>query len=136
MHRLFSTFTKQHLITKTPLLITNKAWKKIGDILKKSNGQGMLFSATGGGCNGFYYNFEILNQSALNLSESNVKMTFVEQGTNRVYIDPMSEMFLLGTTIDYIEEDYQKGIYESKFVYKADKDIATNCGCGVSFSPK
>ena len=53
-----------------------------------------------------------------------------------MYIDPMSEMFLLGTTIDYIEEDYQKGIYESKFVYKADKDIATNCGCGVSFSPK
>ena len=121
---------------KLPLNITESAWKKIGDILKKSNGQGMLFSATGGGCHGFYYNFEIMNKSNLDLSKSKIKITCIEKDNNKVYIDPSSEMFLLGTTIDYLEEDYNKGVYESKFVYKADKNVATNCGCGVSFSPK
>ena len=30
-----------------------------------------------------------------------------------VYIDPLSELYLIGTTIDYQYEDYQKGIYET-----------------------
>ena len=45
-------------------------------------------------------------------------------------------MYLLGTTIDYVKEDYSKNIFESKFVYIPDKDKATSCGCGVSFNPK
>ena len=45
-------------------------------------------------------------------------------------------MFLLGTKIDYVNEDYSQGVYESKFIFEPDKDLATSCGCGVSFSPK
>ena len=30
----------------------------------------------------------------------------------KIYIDPISEMYLLGTTIDYIHEDYSKGHFE------------------------
>ena len=45
-------------------------------------------------------------------------------------------MYLLGTTIDYISEDYSKGQYESKFVFNVDKKFASSCGCGISFSPK
>ena len=45
-------------------------------------------------------------------------------------------MYLLGTTIDYINEDYKNGIYESKFKFDIDKDLMTTCGCGISFSPK
>ena len=54
----------------------------------------------------------------------------------KVYIDPISEMYLHGTTIDYMKEDYSKKIYENKFIYEVDKDLMTSCGCGVSFSPK
>ena len=46
----------------------------------------------------------------------------------------LSEMLLLGTTIDYINEDYQKQLYESKFVFIPDKKVASTCGCGVSFN--
>ena len=130
MYKLLST------VAKSPINITDTAWKKIVDILTKSNAQGMVFSATGGGCNGFYYNFEIMSKSDVDLSKSKIKITYVEKEQSKVYIDPSSEMLLLGTTIDYIEEDYNKGVYESKFVYKADNNIATSCGCGVSFSPK
>ena len=45
-------------------------------------------------------------------------------------------MFLLGTTINYISEDYEKGIFENKFVFTPDKKIASSCGCGISFTPK
>ena len=45
-------------------------------------------------------------------------------------------MFLLGTVIDHVSEDYSKGRYESKFLFKVDPKLASSCGCGISFSPK
>ena len=45
-------------------------------------------------------------------------------------------MYLIGTTIDYESEDFEKGRFESKFTFTPDKDFATSCGCGVSFNPK
>tara|TARA_Y100000389_G_scaffold132446_1_gene129874 strand:+ start:387 stop:587 length:201 start_codon:yes stop_codon:yes gene_type:complete len=39
-------------------------------------------------------------------------------------VDPMTEIHLFGTTIDYINEDYSKQIYESKFIYKVDSNLA------------
>ena len=51
-------------------------------------------------------------------------------------IAPLSEIFLLGTTIDYIQEDYTKGIFENKFKFEINKENMTSCGCGISFSPK
>ena len=48
----------------------------------------------------------------------------------------MSEMYLIGTTIDYVKEDYNKGIFENKFIYNIDKKLASSCGCGVSFMPR
>ena len=45
-------------------------------------------------------------------------------------------MFLLGTTIDYMYEDYNYGIFESKFIFLPNKKLASSCGCGISFTPK
>ena len=42
-------------------------------------------------------------------------------------------MYLIGTSIDYIHEDYTRGIYESKFVFTPNSDVAGTCGCGISF---
>ena len=130
MYRFLST------ISKYPINITDKAWNKIGDIIGKSQSKGMLFSISSGGCNGFNYSFNIIDEKNNDIFDNKIKPNLIENKSSKVYIDPMAEMYLIGTTIDYIEEDYSKGIYESKFVYKADKNIATNCGCGVSFSPK
>ena len=54
----------------------------------------------------------------------------------KLLIDPMSEMFLIGTTIDYQTSDYDNNIFEDKFLFIPNKDIATSCGCGISFTPK
>ena len=117
--------------------ITKNAWNKMGDIIMKSKNKiGFIYSASSGGCNGF--NFE------LNLLEDELHQKIVKQKFYTVlsgdsvdlYVDPLSEMYLLGTTIDYIHEDYTKGIFESKFNFEIDKGSMTSCGCGISFSPK
>ena len=45
----------------------------------------------------------------------------IENKNKKVIIDPASEMFLLGTTIDYIAENYNKGIF-TKYI-DTDEDI-------------
>tara|TARA_B100000886_G_scaffold325392_1_gene270899 strand:+ start:623 stop:1033 length:411 start_codon:yes stop_codon:yes gene_type:complete len=129
------------IVSKPPVIITNNAWIKIRDILNSSkNKYGFLFYASSGGCNGFNYNLEILDKKThTELEKSKIKPNMIfdyEYKNVKVYIDPKSELFLLGTKIDYIKEDYKKNIFESKFVFIPDKDFATSCGCGVSFNPK
>ena len=100
-----------------------------------------MFSAVSGGCSGYNYNLELLNNSqhdALHLEFSKGKFpcTILQHNDSKVIIDPISEMSLMGTTIDYVSENYSKGCFENKFVFLADKKHATTCGCGISFTPK
>ena len=37
--------------------------------------------------------------------------------------------------MDYQIENFQEGIYDSKFIFRADKTLVSTCGCGVSFTP-
>ena len=125
-------------ILKAPIQVTNNAWSKIDTIMNKSkNNIGFLFSISSGGCNGFNYNLNLLESDELNeLNKDKLKMSYVESNNLRIYIEQKSEFYLLGTTIDYINEDFSKNIFESKFIFKPDKEKASTCGCGISFSPK
>ena len=60
----------------------------------------------------------------------------MEEGEAKLFIEPEAEMFLIGTTIDFESEDFEKGRFENKFTFTPHKDFATCCGCGVSFNPK
>lgn len=131
----FSTKSK----LKFPITVTNNAWQKINDILKSNNDVAMIFSAEGGGCNGFNYKLNPMQEIDFKMIQSEsekVKPSIINNGDSKILIEPLSEMLLLGTTIDYIKEDYQKGIYESKFVFVPDKKFASSCGCGISFNIK
>lgn len=121
-----------------PIIITKQAWKKMNQVLKDTNQYAFLFSAQGGGCNGFNYSLKTMQEAELTqiLGDTNVPPTTLTHQGNHLFVDPMSEMMLLGTTIDYIQEDYSKQIYESKFTFTPKKELATSCGCGVSFSPR
>ena len=116
--------------------ITNNAWSKMIDILKKSNNTyGFLYSASSGGCNGFNFNLDLLSKNEYKNIINHKYLTIINHKDNyNLYVDPLSEMFLLGTTIDYIHEDYSKGQYESKFKFKINKDTMNSCGCGTSFN--
>jgi len=126
MNKLFSS------ITKFPIIVTNNAWNKMEDILKIKKYEGFIFSATSGGCNGFNYNLKVLD---INKDKYNTYTTIKNNNVN-ILIEPISEIYLIGTTIDYVSEDFKNNIFENKFIFIPNKNIATSCGCGVSFNPK
>jgi iron-sulfur cluster assembly accessory protein len=133
MKRLFSTSTK------FPINVSKNAWDKMKKILSIQSAESFLFSATSGGCNGFNYNLRLLNKEKYNnffMNNHKIKPTKIENGDIKILIDPMTEMLLLGTTIDYVSENFEKGIFENKFIFTADKTVASSCGCGISFNPK
>ena len=117
--------------------ITKNAWKKMFQILQQTNhNRGFLYSASSGGCNGFNFELNLLEKKLHNEITQKKFYTMIQNQTTKVYIDPVSEMYLLGTTIDYVSEDYSKGEFESKFKFIINKETMTSCGCGISFSPK
>ena len=123
-------------VSKIGINITKNAWNKMENIMKYSkNKSGFIFSASSGGCNGFNFNLELLDDKKLN-NFNNIKPNYLKNNTTKVYIDPLSEMYLIGTTIDYVYEDYTKGQFENKFVFNVDSKLMSSCGCGISFSPK
>lgn len=113
--------------------ITKSAWNKIGNILHKTNKSSFLFSASGGGCNGYNYIFKAIDNDNFKsiLDDAKIKPTVIENNNHRVLIDPLSEFLLIGTTIDFEET-----IYESKFKFFPNKNLSYSCGCGTSFSPR
>jgi len=120
--------------------VTVNAWQKISEIMIQSNNKyGLLYSASSGGCSGFNFDLGLLDKPTYKKMSKMKYVTILMDTDHRlpkVYVDPMSEMHLLGTTIDYITEDYSKGQFENKFIFEVDKDLLLTCGCGTSFTPK
>ena len=123
-------------MSKNIINVTANAWKKMGSIIQKSNNKnGFIFGANSGGCNGFNFDLRLIEKEEQQEIMKMKPSILTNDGVN-LYIEPLSEMHLIGTTIDYINEDFSKGISENKFVYKIDKKLASSCGCGVSFMPR
>ena len=124
-------------LNRAPIQVTDTAWKKVGNILDKRSDHLFYFSATSGGCNGFNYDLSLMEMNDyFNMTERLKIFTLLENDNSKIFIDPDAEFLLFGTTIDYIEEDWNKGIFENKFIFIPDKNLVSACGCGVSFTPK
>jgi len=117
--------------------VTKNAWNRMNNILKLSNNKyGFLYSLSSGGCNGFNFELNLLEKTNYDKIIQNKYLTILKNDNTKLYIDPIGEMYLLGTKIDYISEDYKKNIFENKFIFEVDKNIMSTCGCGTSFSFK
>ena len=109
--------SKRHLIN-----ITKNAWNKIHSILESQNAKVMLFTAESGWCSGFNYKLNLIDNEDYNkILKTKLPLNILEENNSQVIIDPISESFLCGTEIDYIHEDYAKGIFEKKFVFNPNK---------------
>jgi len=135
---MIHSLSKLNLVAKTSIYVTEAAWSKMSSILKQSNSpMPFLFYVDSGGCNGFNYRLKPITIEDVNsYSSLKIKPTMLNHCNVDLIVDPQSEMYLLGTTIDYVHEDLEKNIYESRFVFTPDKTIASSCGCGISFSPR
>ena len=103
---------------RIPLTITERAFKKISET---SPSKTLRIAVKGGGCSGFQYVFEIVE----NMNEDD---KVFQKEDSRVLIDKNSLKFLEGAEIDYVEE-----LIGSSFKIK-NPNATSACGCGTSFS--
>lgn len=105
------------------LALTDVAVEKIKEVMNREGLKdgGLRVSIVGGGCSGFQYN--------LGLDETpREDDVILEQGGVRLFVDPISQQYVYGTTIDYVNGLHGAGF---KFV---NPNAARTCGCGSSFS--
>ena len=108
----------------TPVRLTDKATAMVRETIERESlaGAGLRVAVVGGGCSGFQYSLDIDKE------ERSGDLTFEVNGV-KVFVDPMSSMYLMGVEIDYVEGQFG----QSGFSFKNPNAKAT-CGCGSSFS--
>ena len=110
--------------------LTKNAIKHLVKLKNKNNCKYILFSAKGGGCNGFGYNIEPTNDEPEKLDEI---VNIYDDMTNTdlsIQVCGRSVFYLLGTEIDW-KEDFMG----ARFVFD-NPQAKSKCGCGTSFSIK
>lgn len=103
--------------------LTDKAVDKVREIIDAQGqaGAGLRIYIAGGGCSGFKYGMALDNEPAAD----DAVFSF---GDLRVFIDPMSQPYLKGARVDYVDD----AVLGQGF--KVDNPNATStCGCGQSF---
>ena len=105
-----------------PLTITEPALNRIHVLLEKRNkpSLGIRVSVKTKGCSGMQYSIEY----------ADVKQPADEEVTCKdfsVFIDPKAIMFILGTEMDFVDDQMQSG-----FVFNNPNEKG-KCGCGKSF---
>jgi iron-sulfur cluster assembly accessory protein len=108
----------------TPVRLTDRAAAMVRETIERENlaGSGLRVAVVGGGCSGFQYSLDI------DKDERAGDSIFEINGV-KVFVDPMSSMYLMGVEIDYVEGQYG----QSGFSFK-NPNAKSTCGCGSSFS--
>ncbi len=104
------------------VIITDRAFDRIGKILQAEGAGAMLrISVEGGGCSGFQYKFDVERARA----EDDI---VIARNDTVVVVDPVSVPFLAGSQVDFVDD-----LIGSSFRV-ANPNATASCGCGTSFS--
>ena len=108
---------------ESPLTLTPKAVEMVQSAMAQENltGYGIRVGVVGGGCSGFQYSMDFEN-------EPKDGDSVYDQGGIKVFLDPMSAMYLQGVTIDYVV-----GLQGAGFKF-SNPNARNTCGCGQSFT--
>ena len=106
---------------KQLITLSNRAANRIKEIISKDkNSIGVRIGVKSGGCAGMSYIMEYAK-------ENNPNDEIIEDKGVKVFVDPGAIMYLLGTEMDYKEEEFS-----SSFVFNNPNETE-RCGCGESF---
>lgn len=110
------------LADASPVSVSDRAAKRIAEILSREPAGAMLrLAVNGGGCSGFQYDFSITTDR----EEGDLA---IEKNGVIVLVDSVSLDFLKGAEIDFADELIGAA-------FKVNNPNATSsCGCGTSFS--
>jgi len=99
------------------ITLTERAKQYMRSVLL--NGDKVSLSVKGGGCSGFQYVWDLKS----NLPD----VTWSDPIEDVLVVDPLAEMYLLGSEIDYVEE------LGGSFLAVKNPTSTNSCGCGESF---
>jgi len=105
------------------VVLTDRAARRIGKILgKQAPGTALRISVAGGGCSGFQYEYNLVQESP-----QADDLVLAKEGAT-VLIDQLSLEFMGGAEIDYADD-----LIGQSFQIK-NPNVVASCGCGTSFS--
>lgn len=108
--------------TQSPVAMTERAARRIAQVLGKEPAGAMLrVAVNGGGCSGFQYAFDI---EAARADDDLV----IQRDGATVIVDPVSLGFLQGAEIDFVDDLIGQSFRINN------PNAKTSCGCGTSFS--
>ncbi|MGF6171766.1 iron-sulfur cluster insertion protein ErpA [Ensifer sp. 4252] len=109
-------------MTQETVTLSDAAAKRIATILQSDGHKNaMRVSVEGGGCSGFSYKFDLVDDA----SDDDLVL---EKGSAKVLIDSLSLVYMGGSEIDFIDN-----LLGQSFQIKNPNAVAS-CGCGTSFS--
>lgn len=104
--------------------ITPNAAKRISFLIDNKNPSDIIalrISVDGGGCSGFMYQYTLIDT----INEDDY---ITENNGVKVAIDPLSQEFLDGCSVEFIEE------LGSNYFQITNPNATAKCGCGNSFA--
>lgn len=103
--------------------ITAAAAKRVKELIAKDKKDmvALRVSVDGGGCSGFMYQYALVEKI-------NNDDFILESNDIKVAIDPLSQQFLDGCKIEFIQE------LGSNFFQITNPNASAKCGCGNSFA--
>ena len=105
-----------------PVTVTERAANRIKQIVAAEAQAKMLrVSVEGGGCSGFSYKFDLVQQAE-------VDDIVIERSGATVLIDLVSVPYMLGSELDFVDD-----LIGASFKVK-NPNATASCGCGTSFS--
>jgi iron-sulfur cluster insertion protein len=111
------------ILEKADIIFSDNAAKKVATLIEEEKNAALKLRVyiTGGGCSGFSYGFTF--DDKLKEGDSSVAKAGVQ-----LVVDPMSYQYLVGATVDYLED-----LQGARFIIH-NPNAKTTCGCGSSFS--
>ena len=104
---------------KTPVRLTERAKEYMSSV---SGGGYITLGVKGGGCSGFEY---VWGQTDTTEHE---RIQWSKPVEGILLLDPMSEIYVMGSEIDYVEE------LGGSYLTIRNPMQTSSCGCGASFS--
>lgn len=110
-------------LASSEVVLTDRAAKRVARILaKEPEGTVLRISVAGGGCSGFQYEYNLVQEKPASDD------TVLAKGDATVLIDAMSLEFMGGAEIDFVDD-----LIGQAFQIKNPNAVAS-CGCGTSFA--
>ena len=109
-------------VPKAAVTLTGRAEARIAELMSKApeGSIGVKLSTPRRGCSGLAYSVDYVSQETA-MDEK------IETPGGIFYIDGASVLYLVGSTMDWVEDDFSAG-----FVF-ANPNAKGACGCGESF---